>query len=241
METDTLDRMDALEAKLDRIADQVAAIAAESAQQRRRRESMEELVGDVTPLLASGMESVGAELEHADIDLGDLKRLALRMAASADRLDGMLVQLESLSELAADAAPFAGTAMASATVKLAELDEKGYFAFARQAGGILDEIVTNYTEDDVANLGDNVVLILDTVKQMTQPEVMGLLSQTAGAIHDEAEAALAGPEEPPSLFALMGQMRDPEVRMGLQRALSMLRSISGSSPVETSRTNQGDE
>ncbi len=241
METDTLDRMDALEAKLDRIADQVAAIAAESAHQRRRRESMEELVGDVTPLLASGMESVGAELEQADIDLGDLKRLALRMAASADRLDAMLMQLDSLSELAADVAPFAGTAMASATTKLAELDDKGYFAFAVQAGGILDEIVTNYTEEDVANLGENVVLILDTVKQMTQPEVMGLLSQTAGAIHDEAEAALMAPEDPPSLFALMGQMRDPEVRMGLQRALSMLRSISGSSPVEPSRTNQGDE
>ena len=239
METDTLDRMDALEAKLDRIADQVAVIAAESAQQRRRRESMEELVGDVTPLLASGMESVGVELEHADIDLGDLKRLALRMAASADRLDAMLVQLESLSELAADAAPFAGTAMASATVKFAELDEKGYFAFAKQAGGILDEIVTNYTEEDVANLGENVVLILDTVKQMTQPEVMGLLSQTAEAIHDEAALAVA--EEPPSLFAIMGQMRDPEVRLGLQRALSMLRSISGSSTAEPSRTNQGDE
>ena len=73
------------------------------------------------------------------------------------------------------------------------MEAKGYFAFVQQAGGIVDQIVTNYSEDDVAALGDNVVLILDTVKEMTQ-------------------------------------MRDPQVRLGLQRALGMLKSISGSQP-----------
>ena len=33
-------------------------------------------------------------------------------------------------------------------------------------------MVTSFGEDDVAALGDNVVLILNTLKEMTQPEVM---------------------------------------------------------------------
>lgn len=227
MTTMTDDRMAVLEEKVDRLADAVAVVAEESAHQRRRRESFEELTGDLMPLATDGMASISVELAEADIDLGDLKRLALRMAASADRLDAMLVQLDSMTQLAHDAMPLVGEGMAMATTKLDEFDRKGYFAFARQAGGILDEVVTNYTEEDVAALGENVVLILDTVRQMTQPEVMGLLSSTATAIHDQYEDAATGTEEVPGLLSLLGQMRDPEVRLGLQRALNMLRSISG--------------
>lgn len=223
----TDDRLAVLEDKVDRLADVVALIAEESAHQRRRRESFEELTADLMPLATGGLASVSAELDDADIDLADLRRLALRLASSADRLDGLLVQLDSMSQLAHDAMPLVGEGMAMASSKLDELDRKGYFAFVRQAGGILDEVVTNYTEEDVAALGENVVLILDTVRQMTQPEVMGLLSSTATAIHDQYEDAAAGTESVPSMFSLLGQMRDPEVRLGLQRALNMLRSISG--------------
>jgi uncharacterized protein YjgD (DUF1641 family) len=223
----TDDRLAVLEDKVDRLADAMALLAEEAVHQRRRRESFEELTADLMPLATNGLASVSAELDDAEIDLGDLKRLALRLASSADRLDGLLVQLDSLSQLAGDAMPLVGEGMAVATAKLDELDQKGYFAFARQAGGILDEVVTNYTEEDVAALGENVVLILDTVRQMTQPEVMGLLSSTATAIHDQYEDAAAGTEAVPSMLSLLGQMRDPEVRLGLQRALNMLRSISG--------------
>lgn len=233
------DRLDVLEAKVDRLDAHLALIAEEAAHQRRRRESLQELTADLMPLATSGMAGISAELEAADIDPAALKRLVLRLAASADRLDALLVQLDSLSQLAADAAPLLGEGMAMATDRLTEFERKGYFTFARQAGGIVDRVVTNYTEEDVAALGDNVVLILDTVRQMTQPEVMGLLSSTATAIHDEVEDASAHPQEAPSMLSLIGQMRDPQVRLGLQRAMNMLRSISGPTSNETT-TNEGD-
>lgn len=234
-DTDT-DRLAALEAKVDLLTEQLAIVTEEALHQRRRRESLEELTADVMPLATSGIASISAELEAADVDLAELKGLVLHLAASAGRLEALLGQLDSLSELVADAGPLLGDAVNLATVRLAELEAKGYFGFVRQASGILDEIVTNYTEEDVAALGENVVLILDTVRQMTQPEVMGLLSSTATAIHDDVEDAAEHPREAPSMFSLIGQMRDPEVRLGLQRAMNLLRTMSGT----TDSTTEGD-
>jgi uncharacterized protein YjgD (DUF1641 family) len=221
----TDDRLERIEAQLADLTTRMGVLVDDAETRRRRRETWQELVDDAMPLAAGGLATVSAELEAADVDVADLTRLGLRLAGSADRLDTLLVQLDSLADFAADAAPLLGEGMAMATGRLADLDRRGYFAFARQAVGILDEIVTNYTEEDVAALGENVVLILDTVRQMTQPEVMGLLQSTASAIHDEAGASLEGP--PPSMFALMRQLRDPQVRSGLQRVLSMLRSVAG--------------
>ena len=75
-------------------------------------------------------------------------------------------------------------------------------------------------------LGDNVVLILNTVKELTQPEIMTLLQRTAVTAQDVEEEYA----EPPSLFALIKQMRDPQTRRGLGRAMTLLRSIGEEQP-----------
>ena len=43
---------------------------------------------------------------------------------------------------------------------------------------ILDNMVTSFSEEDVNRLGDNIVLILNTVKDMTQPEIMSFVRNT---------------------------------------------------------------
>ena len=42
----------------------------------------------------------------------------------------------------------------------------------REFGRIIDNIVTHYGVEDVRMLADNVVTILDTVKNLTQPEML---------------------------------------------------------------------
>jgi uncharacterized protein YjgD (DUF1641 family) len=84
----------------------------------------------------------------------------------------------------------------------------------------MDQIVTNFTEEDVRQLGENVVLILQTVKEMTQPEIMQLLSSTASVMRDEAI-----PEDVSMLY-LLRQMRDPAVKRGLAKTLNVLRTVS---------------
>jgi len=65
------------------------------------------------------------------------------------------------------------------------------------------------------------VLILGSVKEITQPEVMGMLRRTAStAQHLEGEQGA-----PPSLLSLLRRMREPPTRRGLARILAMLHSV----------------
>ena len=152
-----------------------------------------------------------------------LDRLSLQMTEISEELERQREMREMLLGLT----ELAGPVMQMLTARAAELEEKGYFTFAQGGMEIADRVVTSFSEDDVKALGDNVVLILNTVKEMTQPEVMNLLSRTAVEVQ-EIEDSPAGP--PPSTFALLRQMRDPEVRRGLARALTVLRSLGSQAP-----------
>jgi uncharacterized protein YjgD (DUF1641 family) len=150
-------------------------------------------------------------------------------------MEALLRQVDSLNALAADVVPLATPAMATLTSTLQGLDDKGYFAFAQGGAGIVDKVVTSFTEDDIEALGDNVVLILNTVKEMTQPEVMTLLQRTALTAQDVDDEFT----DAPSMFALLKQMRDPQTRRGLGRVMTMLRTVGADqSAAETTHTER---
>jgi len=68
--------------------------------------------------------------------------------------------------------------------------------------------------------GENIVTILNTVKEMTQPEVMRLLSSTATSMREEDVP------ENVSMLYLMRQFNDPAVRKGLARTMNVLKTVS---------------
>ena len=84
----------------------------------------------------------------------------------------------------------------------------------------MDTVVSNFSEEDVKQLGDNIVLILNTVKEMTQPDVMQLLSSTASVMKEEDIP------ENVSMFYLMRQFNDPAVRKGLAKTMNILKTVS---------------
>ena len=134
--------------------------------------------------------------------------------------------LEIFAELFQDMMPLTEHAMDVATDRLVSLDQKGYFTFAKSGLHVIDRVVTGFSEEDVEALGDNVVLILETVKELTQPDVMAVLYRMIEAIHRQQKQMALEPEEPPSLFQLIRRMRDPEIRRGLGRALNTLSAVS---------------
>ncbi len=132
---------------------------------------------------------------------------------------------ESIGDLTADLSPIARQGMDSLSRVLADFEARGYASFARSGAGVVDRIVTSFTEEDVDALGENVVLILQTVKEMTQPDVMRMLQAT---FHNVSEVGEDVP--PPSMFGLLRQMRDPDTRRGLARLIAAVRSMGLSSP-----------
>ncbi len=208
--------------RLDLLAGQLGEITGELRRQRQDRERWQELADDLAPVAGQAMAMATSQLDAGEYDLAAVARLAQALARDAALLEALLGPLRAGSALAAEIGTLAAPAADSLTARLQQLDERGYFTFARQGAGILDTIVTSFTEEDVRQLGDNVVLILQTVKQMTQPEIMGMLRRTAVTI---AEAEADGQAKAPSTLALLRQMRDPQVRRGLARALATLRAL----------------
>jgi uncharacterized protein YjgD (DUF1641 family) len=165
---------------------------------------------------------------HHDLTV-DAAATAERLDRIEARLDALLThaerreaELEPLRDLAAEIGVLSGPAMASVTSHVAAWDERGYLGFARSGARVVDRIVTSFDEEDVEALGDNVVLMLETLRDLTQPEILQLLRQTADSV-GHLEPVPAGP--PPSTFALLKELRDPEVRRGLGRLLDLVRSV----------------
>jgi uncharacterized protein YjgD (DUF1641 family) len=120
--------------------------------------------------------------------------------------------------------------MGSATERLDAMDLRRTLEFAGAGLGVIDRIVKAFGREDVEALGDNVVLMLQVVREMTQPEILGLLRQTATWANEHP-----APAEPPSLMSLAARLRKPEVRAGLDRVLSLVEGavLSASHPAPT--------
>ena len=171
-----------------------------------------------TTIESDRIDRIEEQLERISAQLAGL-------AGTALALDELIGQFEIGRELVADIVPLTPDAMLSATERLAELDRKGYLGFAKEGLGVVDRVITSYDEDDIRALADNVVLILDTIKEMTQPQVLGMLSRTVHSMDTDDEGT-------PSLFKVAGRLREPEVKRGLNRLMSLLRSMGQTSEIK---------
>ena len=215
-----------LASQVDRLSAQMDFITAELLAQREARERWSELVETLVPVTRGAMDVATREMQELsqDVTIDDVTRFARTLARSLPQIEALMAQLDSLSELTETVTSLSGAGVAKLTDTLQAADEKGYFAFAREGSRIADRVVTEYSEEDVRALGDNVVTILNAVKEMTQPEVMGLVQRSVVQVQE--------PMEPPSMFALLKSMRDPQTRRGLARVMAMLHTVGEQQPEE---------
>ena len=218
----------AMQAQLDRLSAQMDWIVEQMQAQAQAREQWTDLADTMVPVTRGAMDMATAQLEElsADVTIDDATRFAKTLARSLPTLEALLAQLDGLSALAHDVNSLSGAAMGKLTDVLQTAEDKGYFMFAQEGAAIADKVVTEFSKEDVHALGDNVVTILNAVKEMTQPEVMGLVKRTAMTVQAAEEEHVA----PPSMFALLKSMRDPQTRRGLARMLAMLHSIGYDDP-----------
>jgi len=211
-----------LNCKLDLLTTQVALLTDEAQQQQRRRQELQELQNDLTPIASDIFRISVNELEEVEnyVQLEDILRLFKRLLRNTHNLEQMLDQLESTMAMFQEISPLTQDGFMTLMTRLDEAERKGYFAFVRGGMGVMDKVVTSFSEEDIDQLGDNVVLILNTVKEMTQPEIMNLVRQSAEIIREEE------PPEDVSMLSIMRQLNDPAVKRGLSKTLSVLRTVS---------------
>jgi len=209
-----------LNQKIDKLATQLEFLAEEAHRQKRRQQEWDELKDDLIPIGNEAFRMAVEQLEevHYHVQLEDILRLFKRLLRNTRNLEQMLDQFESLSELWQDVSPLSQDAFLTVMMQLNEMEQKGYFTFLQGGLEIMDRVVTSFTEEDVHQLGENIVLILQTVKEMTQPEVMWMLRNTANVVKDEEPVNT-------SLLSIIRQMNDPAVRRGLAKTLQVLKSV----------------
>ncbi|MBI5880078.1 MAG: DUF1641 domain-containing protein [Chloroflexi bacterium] len=211
-----------LKQSIDALTAQVQYLTEQAQAAQRARQDRVELMRDMMPMVNDGFRLATEQLEEVQeyVDLGDLLRLAKRLLRNGRNLEAMLDQLESAMDLLQTVGPLTDDIFARSVDLLSEAERKGYFAFARGGLRIADNVVTSFSEDDVHKLGDNVVLILNVVKDMTKPEIMNFVRSTLLVAEKEVDKPVDM-----SLFGLLGQMRDPAVRRGLALTMRVLHVV----------------
>lgn len=211
-----------LNQKIDALTNQVAYLTEQARIAERSRQSREDLMENMMPVAKDAMRMASAEFEEIQdyIRAEDLLRLVKKLARHRPQIETLLDQMDAVTDLVQIFDPILKEGMDKLVCVLTVLEQKGYFAFGRGGMHMLDTVVTSFTEEDVDRLGDNIVLILNTVKDMTQPEIMNFVRSTLLVAEKEVEKPVDT-----TYLALFRQMRDPAVRRGLALTLRVLHVV----------------
>ena len=195
--------------------------------QKKQRVELQELKQDLLPITNHLVKLTIDELAEigTDFELEDLLFLLKRLLRSSRRLISLLDQVDGVIDLGSDIGLIGKQAFNNTIESLDRLEREGYFGFVRGGSEILERIVHEFDENDLQALGDNIVTIFSTIRNMTQPEVLSLVNNAITSIQDETE----GNAKPPSTWTLIRKLRQPEVRKGLARVLNLVKSL-GESP-----------
>ena len=193
------------------------------------------MLWELLRLHPSGVQGVRGSLELAAsqlrevvhnhevvLDPDQLTELGIRVAQNIGNFNTMLDTLGSAMDLMKDVGPIANEVIIDATKKLNEFEQKGYFEFMKEFGAVIDNVVTYYGVNDVRMLADNVVAILDTVKNLTQPDMLKSVDN-AGKVFASLEMENI-PEY--SIFKVMREMNKPEMKKALGFFIKFMKNMS---------------
>ena len=219
-------QIDALNGKLDLILEEVA-------QQQRHRREMEDLKDDLMRVGHDLYKTAVEELEeiHDEVSTGDIAFLGKKLLRNVNNITHTFEQLENVRGFIEDFAPVSRQLSLDAMQKLHEMDSKGYFEFLREGTRALDNVVTSFTPEDVRNLGDNLVTILNTIKNLTQPDMLQAINNALN-VYKKLDITV---EEDVSLRKLLREMNSPEVKRGLAFMVEFLKNLANRPP-ETGAT-----
>ncbi|MBN1925181.1 MAG: DUF1641 domain-containing protein [Prolixibacteraceae bacterium] len=191
--------------------------------QRKKTEEVEDLVSDLKIVGKDMYHSAIKELDNQniEIDTEDLRILAVKLIRNIGNMKSVVEFMESATDLIKDAGPIVKEVVIDFSKKLHELEVKGYFEFFAEFGKIFDNIITNFKPADVTALADNIVLIVETVKNMTQPEMVRSLNNAALVLQS------INPDDVKeySLFGLMRELNKPEMKRALGFFITFLKNM----------------
>ncbi len=187
----------------------------------RRQREMDELRQDMIPIANHMINLTIEELAEigSEFQVADLLFLLKRLLRNTRNLNRLMDYMEAGMGLSDEIRLMAEPVFSNIVETLDQLERDGYFAFMREGWGIMERVVNEFDEDDVGALGDNIVTILTTVKNMTQPEILAVANNAITAMQPAEEV------EDISTFQLIRELSDPKVRRGMARLLNIVKAM----------------
>jgi len=193
-------------------------------QQRLKSQAIDDLVADVSIIGKDAYDSTVKALDEHEVvlDPDQLRELGIRFAQNVGNFNTLLDTMGSAMDLVKDVGPIANEVIIDTTKKLHEFEQKGYFEFMKEFGAIIDNVVTYYSINDVRMLADNVVTILDTVKNLTQPDMLKSID-TAVKVFANMETENV-PEY--SIFRVIREINKPEMKKAWGFLFTFMKNMS---------------
>jgi uncharacterized protein YjgD (DUF1641 family) len=192
-------------------------------EQKLKSAATDDLVADLSLVGKDIYDTAVAELDNysVEIDPEQLKILTVKLLRNIPTFIRLVDTMESLTDLARDAGPMVNEMFIDFTKKLHELENRGYFSFFRETGRVMDNVITHFTAEDISQLADNIVTILTTIKNFTQPDVLRGLNNAVKVFNSMEMDKI--PEY--SYWQLMKEMRSPEMKQGIAFMLMFMKNI----------------
>lgn len=225
-----------IQTQLDEINKKLDFILSEIDLQRKHRQEMEDLKEDLMRVAKEVYQTSLDELEqvHDFLKTGDIMHLFKKLLRNVNNLAKLFEQLENIRDFVKDFSPISKELAKDLIYKLDEFDKKGYFAFLKETQKIIDNIVTSFTVEDVKALGDNIVTILNTIKNLTQPDMLQAVNN-ALSVYKNLDIEV---KEDISLVKLIRELNHPETKKALFFGLQFLKSLSAVNSNGVNNSNQ---
>ncbi len=135
------------------------------------------------------------------------------------KLDYIVERQRYTEDFIRDMTPVAREGMTALAGQMAEWESRGWFDLGNEMLSLFDRVANAYGPEDVRSLSDSAVQILDTLRNVTQPDVLAFANDATDVLHHADEVKPVGP------LGMMGAVNDKEVQRGLAVGLEILRHL----------------
>jgi len=233
-----MEEVEKLEKQLVEINQKLSLLTEQKEAQAKRQRERDELREDLGRIANDVFQTAVVELDEVahHFDSSDLLHLTKKLLRNVRNLTHMFDQLESTGDFLRDAAPIAREAFFDLLYTLDQLDRKGYFDFMKEAAKIIDQIVSSFSVEDVRALSENIVTILLTVKNLTQPDML-IAINNAISVYKNLDINIEGEI---SYWRLIKEARTPEMRRGLAFGIQFLKNLAAPEILPARIKNNGN-